>query len=187
MGIISGLGRYLGIGRPPVIHSDVPRPLPGESEKNFIKRMIPKQRIVNLKANSSGSVVSVHLFRAEDKDLPHLKYLPSITRLVLESGQITDQGVPDVAVLTTLTHLDLVGCMHLTNNGLGPLVSLNQLQKLDLGGTFIGDGGVPFIIKIIAGSHVAELDLTCSKVSHTGTEKIYARFPGLHIHHPYYD
>ena len=177
MSIISHLGRYAGISQPPVIPSSWPHRLPGETEKRFIRRALPENKI-DYFVKKYGQVLWLGLNKAEDKDLLWLEDLPHTTRLFLADGLITDLGVSSLPRLVPNLHvLDLAYCENLTDKGLVHLPALSKMKKLSLPHTSISDAGLPSLLQLP--KDMKELDVSYTGISKAGAIALERNFPGV--------
>jgi hypothetical protein len=89
-------------------------------------------------------IVEVSLENAaiDDTALAPLHSFPKLRVLSLANTRVTDQGLRDVATLSSLERLDLSGAQGVTDVGLGHLSALPKLQSLRLVGTPVTDDGV---------------------------------------------
>jgi hypothetical protein len=82
-----------------------------------------------------------------DADLEHLKALPSLKWLILDSRYVTDAGMKVIGGLRTLEDLNVGNCQ-ITDAGLGSLQYLEGLCSLNLGGTNISGNGLKYLARM---------------------------------------
>lgn len=106
--------------------------------------------------DESGHIFAVSLENkpVEDASLALLHSFPKLQSLSLAHTRITDEGLREVATLSTLEHLDLSGDPGVTDAGLNHLAALPRLQMLTLSGTRVTDGGVQKLRAARPGLHV---------------------------------
>jgi predicted RNA-binding Zn-ribbon protein involved in translation (DUF1610 family) len=106
--------------------------------------------------DDGGHIAAVSLENKPiDKEtLTLLHSFPKLTGLDLEQTQMTDQGLSEVATLSTLEHLDLAGNPGVTDAGLDQLAALPKLQVLVLTGTSVTEAGVQKLRAARPGLHV---------------------------------
>lgn len=81
--------------------------------------------------------VDISEFEATDADMFQLARLPSVRRLDINVGELSDQGLQWLARLKHLTHLTLYDNEQTTDTGFKPLSKLQHLRVVNLqGGTF---------------------------------------------------
>lgn len=94
----------------------------------------PQLKMLNLSENR----------KITDRGLGLLQHIPGLTSLNLSSCDLTDAGLPQLAVLRYLEWLNLSYCNRITYIGLKPLVKLSYLKYLDLQGCVnVKSGEVP--------------------------------------------
>ena len=127
-----------------------------------------------------------------DAAMENLKWLPRLTTLSLQHGQITDAGLQHVKGLTQLRHLFLQHTP-ITDAGVDHLRRLTQLEYLDLSETPVTDAGVDHLRRLtqlvylnLSGtrvtdaclehlkglSHLSSLTLTGTQVTDAGLEHL---------------
>ena len=111
------------------------------------------------------SLSSLHVSESTtDARLEHLKGLPSLQTLDLNSTKITDGGLENLKGLTQLKRLDL-SCTAVTDAGLEHLRALLNLECLSLDSTQITDAGLDHLKGL---SRVQGLYLSGTSVSDAG-------------------
>tara|TARA_Y100000588_G_C14162590_1_gene885489 strand:+ start:150 stop:734 length:585 start_codon:yes stop_codon:yes gene_type:complete len=95
--------------------------------------------------------------------------LLEVRLLHLHNTQITDAGLKEIAKLTQLIELDLLGCNQLTDKGLKELSSLQHLETLGLPGQ-ITDEGLKLVTEF---NQITTLGLKdCSQISDLGLREL---------------
>ena len=120
------------------------------------------------------TVIGVNLDKvdADDNDLNHLKGLPYLKRLDLESTSVTDAGLKLLADLEHLMRLDLQETQ-VTNEGLRHISELTELRVLLLGdirgNSGIGDAGLTHLKGL---SRLEHLGLRYTNVGNDGLRNL---------------
>jgi hypothetical protein len=112
--------------------------------------------------------------------LAPLDRLPRLQRLVLIDSRLDDAGLKQIAELSGLEQLLLLGAA-ITDDGLAALVGLRELRVLRLDNTTIGDEGLRHIARL---EKLERLDLAGTRVTDAGLEHLasLARLRSLYLH-----
>ena len=78
----------------------------------------------------------------DDSSVSLLRSFPKLHALSLANTRVTDQGLRDVATLSSLEHLDLSGDAGVTDAGLDHLAGLPKLHVILLARTRVTEGGI---------------------------------------------
>jgi len=88
--------------------------------------------------------------------LEHLRGLPKLNTLILDTTPVTDAGLACLAELRGLVSLSLTGCEQVTDAGVAHCKGLIRLRRLELGNTQVTDAGLAYIEGL---TDLEELDL----------------------------
>jgi len=128
--------------------------------------------LAHLKNLTGLSELFVFSAGISDAGLAHLQDLTNLRFLGLfNNREVTDAGLPYLAKLMKLQHLDL-NATGITSNGLEHVRKLSNLRDLNLMGTAVNDDGMPFIEGL---TNLRALHLQGSKIGDAGL----ARLKGL--------
>ncbi len=103
--------------------------------------------------------------------------LAKVTSLMLNSTQITDEGLKEVAMFQQLTLLGL-GTTKITNAGLKEVAKLQNLDMLDLRGTKVTDAGLKHVAKL---KKLGLLRLNNTKATAAGVAELEKALPNCQI------
>jgi hypothetical protein len=105
-----------------------------------------------------------YLIKCRDVDVPPVTRLARLQSLVIDGGQVTDDGI---AHLRSMTHLHslILDRVQITDNGLAHLKGLTQLGSLGLGWTKITDRGLE---SLKAWTKLFSLGLTETRITDAG-------------------
>ncbi len=113
-----------------------------------------------------------------DGDLIHLAELPELSRLLLESSDITDAGLATLAKMPKLQTLRL-SCPRVTDEGLRMIAGSRSLRALILLDAPVTDAGALHLGEM---KQLESLYLTRTRVTEAGIAALKERLPQLHVH-----
>jgi hypothetical protein len=112
-----------------------------------------------------------------DAGLAHLRGLPQLRSLSLDSTSVTDAGLVHLRFLPELAELNLANT-EITDAGLEYVGACAQLEDLDLSGTRVTDAG---LVHLQSFRHLKTLRLNPTAVTEDGVEKLQRAMPFLKI------
>jgi Leucine-rich repeat (LRR) protein len=129
-------------------------------------RARPRYRAGPVKINTSG--------------LEHLRGLPKLNTLILDTTPVTDAGLACLAELSGLVSLSLTGCEQVTDAGVAHCKGLIRLRRLELGNTQVTDAGLAYIEGL---TDLEELDLHGTLITDAGLVHLrrLAKLRALHL------
>lgn len=125
-------------------------------------------------------IVSVDLSevrKLKDEDMKLLSSLSTLQELHLHGTTITDEGLKQIAGLTNLTYLGLIGVANISDAGMKSLVDMQKLEELRIGNTNIGDAGLKELAKL---KSLKMVGLIGTKVTQDGLKEFSEALPNMH-------
>jgi len=121
--------------------------------------------------------VSAHESEVNDAILEHLRVLPRLREVCLQSCQVSEKGVEFVGDLANLRELLLDGS-NVSDEGLEHIAGLIQLDTLQLADTHVTDSGLEHLTRL---AQLQFLDLSGTQVTNEGVKKLQQALPNCEI------
>jgi Leucine-rich repeat (LRR) protein len=112
-----------------------------------------------------------------DKDLGPLSSVPQVQIVTVGSRNITDAGLANLMTLSNLEEVDLLCLTHITDKGLEHLKGLTSLRRLILDGTNVTDAGLVNLHGLVRLQYVR----LGKHVTLAGARDLKIRLPNTHV------
>jgi len=172
-GTINGVSTQTLISNENLVHL---KALPN-LEELALPRWTNDSGLANVAGLTKLTVLNIPQAPITDVGMGYLKNLVYIRSLVLGSKSITDAGLVNLANMR-LEILNLDGSS-ITDAGMVQIGKLSGLGSLFLNYTAITDASIPEIVKL---RYLRRLDITGTKITPQGRDRIRAAIPGIQIY-----
>lgn len=155
--------------------------LPLVERKSYVQKSFSLLKFVEKRRDHKIDIVSFFLCWKTGSFLNCISHLSTLTRLDLSrSPKLNNNGILNLATLTSLRSLNLKNCWRLNNDAAYALASLTRLEELILHGlNSLTDQGIILFTRL---STLTSLDLSnCWSITESSLECLYSNLTHLKI------
>ena len=171
--VVVGLAVSAGCKKGPPEHWKSMPPLTAEEQRAIeaVERF-EGGRVERSTVEPGNPIIELHLRgQRADEGLKAASPLKTITHVVLDHSDVTDEGLKELVAFKELQVLKLGGCSDLTGAGFKALTSLNKLAHIQLGGSGVTDEGLKGLLGV---PNCTSLDVSSTAVTDVGVREIAA-------------